>query len=184
MGESYSIFSVRAPSSTSKVNGNTPKVPGSDILKIKDSRVTRHFTKDYFTWWYEEEDLKCILKPARGNWVDQSEIIHALFTKTKEYAKSKQKKHQWTWAEDEFIRSSYKFLSDNVIGLGLNIPGRIVKLRRLALGLSKGYNNMGMNQVPYKVVVWCERNDYEKDLEVYNLSKTIPSKDRPYYVWS
>lgn len=162
---------------------DTNRIPGKDILSISDARITRHFTKDYFTWWYNEEDLKHMLKPSRGTWVDQSEIIHALFSKTKDDAKKHNKKHQWTWAEDEFIRNSYKFLSDNVIGLGLNIPGRIVKLRRLALGLSKGYSNMGMNQIPYKVVIWCERDNYEKDLEEYNLSKALPSKERPKYVW-
>lgn len=155
------------------------KIPIKDVLGVTDRRVTRRFTKDYFTWWYDDSSLKDILSPAKGKWVAQSELLYSGFDVAKENAKRNNKKHQWTWAEDEFIRGNYKYLSDNVIGLGLNIPGRWVKLRRLALGLSKGVTNGRIQDAEtYKVVIWCERSMYDSDVSARGITK-----QRPTYVY-
>jgi hypothetical protein len=136
----------------------------------KDARSTKFYKKDYFTWWYDDNALVDLLKPANGKWIAQSELLYdAIY----EDAKRNNKRHKWTYVEDVFIKSNYLYLSDNVIGLALNIPGRIVKLRRLALGLKKV-----VLKDSYKVIVWCDRKDYESDLQEYLVNHKLPSKDR------
>jgi hypothetical protein len=144
----------------------------------KDSRTHKFYKKEYFTWWYDEEALSNILKPAKGlNWVAQSELIHSLFEDAKKLAKKQNKKHQWTYVEDNFIRCNYEYLSDNVIGLALNIPSRWVRIRRMVLGLKKNV----MTET-YKVVVWCERKAFEEDVKAFKLNGTLPDKQRQPYV--
>lgn len=134
----------------------------------------RYVKKDYFTWWYSDDSLSNILKPANGQWTAQSEIVHAMFYIKQEEAKKDNKRHDWTYVEDKFLKDNYMYLSDNVIGLALNIPGRIVKIRRMHLGLKKK-----VLKDDYKVIVWCERNAYEEDVKKYNLNGTLPDKQRP-----
>lgn len=139
-----------------------------------DVRVSKHYRKEHFENHYTEEDLKYMLQDAKGDYIDISEKLHEV--------KDLTKRHKWTWFEDEFIKSNYHYLSDNVIGLALNVPGRFVKLRRLRLGLSKGLKK-GLAkdkdaQTVYKVIVWCNRESYEEDLKRFNLNGTLPTKSR------
>lgn len=149
-----------------------PKVPLQDFIH-KDVRTTKHYKQENFKWWYTENELSNILVPARGEWVSQSDVLCTPFEDALQDAKSTNKRHKWTWIEDEFLLSNYKYLSDNVIGLALNIPGRIVKLRRMSLGLKKGI-------IPdtYKVIVWCNRDYFEDDVKNYNLIGALPDKQR------
>lgn len=149
--------------------GNKQVVPIEDVIG-KDSRSAKFYKKDYFTWWYSEDALVDVLRPANGKWIAQSELLYDALYNT---AQKNNKRHKWSYVEDTFIKSNYLYLSDNVIGLALNTPGRIVKLRRLTLGLKKVHLKDS-----YKVVIWCERNDYEKDLEEYKLNGKLPNKDR------
>ena len=135
-----------------------------------DARKTKHYKQENFEWYYEEGTLRDLLKESNGEWTEQSEKLHQAYVQAVE---GTTKRHKWTWVEDEFIKSNYHYLSDNVIGLALNIPGRFVKLRRLSLGLKKG-----TNKDTYKVVIWCERQDYEEDLKRFKLNGTLPTKDR------
>lgn len=143
-------------------------VPVQDLST--DARSTKHYTQEHFEWYYEEGALNDLLKDARGDWTEQSEKLHQAYVQSHQGGATR---HKWTWVEDEFIKSNYHYLSDNVIGLALNIPGRFVKLRRLSLGLKKG-----TNKDTYKVVIWCERQDYEEDLKRFNLNGTLPNKNR------
>lgn len=133
-----------------------------------DVRTSKHYRKEHFENHYTEEDLKDMLQDAQGAHMDISEKLHEV--------KDPSKRHKWTWFEDEFIKSNYHYLSDNVIGLALNVPGRFVKLRRLRLGLKKGIPKD--TQIPYKVIVWCNREEYEEDLKRFNLNGSLPSKSR------
>lgn len=137
-----------------------------------DVRTSKHYRKEHFeehyTEEYEKEYLQDMLKDAQGAHMDISEKLHEV--------KDLTKRHKWTWFEDEFIKSNYHYLSDNVIGLALNVPGRFVKLRRLRLGLKKGAPKDAC--IPYKVIVWCDREAYEEDLKRFNLNGTLPSKSR------
>lgn len=137
-----------------------------------DVRTSRHYTKEHFEGYYNES-LDDMLKVSNGSWSEQSETLYG--NNIEELSKNN-KRHKWTWVEDEFIRNNYKYLSDNVIGLAINVPGRLVKLRRLRLGLKKT-----QLKESYKVVIWCNRLDYEKDLEDYSLNGYLPSKTRTTY---
>lgn len=149
--------------------------PRADTIgKKKTSTV--HYKKDYFKWWYDADALGNILAPAKGTWVAQSDVLWNIFLEIQKDLQKVNKVHKWTWAEDEFIRHNYRLLSDNIIGLALNIPGRIVKLRRLRLGLKKI-----QPKDTYKVVIWCERSDYEKHVNDYTSKGVLPSKTRKEY---
>lgn len=144
-------------------------VPLEDVIN-KDSRTHKFYKKDYFTWWYSEDALIDMLKPSGGKWIAQSEFLYdSIYAE----AKKNNKRHQWTYVEDLFIKNNYLYLSDNVIGLALNVPGRIVKLRRLVLGLKK----VELKD-QYKVIVWCNREDFKDDVLTYSTKGTLPSKDR------
>lgn len=149
--------------------------PKADVLGKKKTS-TKFYKKDYFKWWYDEDALSNILAPANGTWIAQSDILYGIFLEIQKDLNAKNKKHLWTWAEDEFLRANYLYLSDNVIGLALNIPSRIVKLRRLKLGLKKN-----VLKDAYKVVIWCERSDYEKHIQTYEQHGVLPTKERLMY---
>ena len=150
-----SIFGSEIPALTPLVDVST------------DVRTSKHYRKEHFEDFYTD-NLQEMLKDAQGAHTDISEKLHEV--------KDSSKRHKWTWFEDEFIKSNYHYLSDNVIGLALNVPGRFVKLRRLRLGLKKGVPKD--TQTPYKVIVWCNRESYAEDLKRFNLNGSLPSKYR------
>ena len=75
---------------------------------------------------------------------------------------------RWTPKEDDFLRATYAYLSDQTIALALNMPDYAIKLRRATLGLLKDY------RVNLDVVVWCNRDNYEEDMLKESLTKARP----------
>lgn len=153
-------------------------VPLSDIPALTpvvdlsmDVRTSKHYRKEHFEDFYadfSDGSLQEMLKDSQGAHADISEKLHEV--------KDTTKRHKWTWFEDEFIKSNYHYLSDNVIGLALNVPGRFVKLRRLRLGLKKGIPKD--TRTPYKIIVWCNREAYEEDIKRFKLNGILPTKSR------
>jgi hypothetical protein len=134
-------------------------------LLTKDVRTTRHLTTEALVQRYEQEGasevLPEMLKKTSGEYVSHSDVKYA-----EEIEKQKSKKHVWTFAEDEFIRKNYQHLSDNTIGLALNLPGRMIMSRRQRLKLYKGQVKE-LN----KVIVWCKRTDFDEICQQFELTK-------------
>lgn len=131
----------------------------------KDVRTTRHLTTESLVQLYEQEGaaevLPEMLKRTSGDYIAHSDVKYA-----EEGEKQKVVRHVWTKAEDDFIRKNYMHLSDNTIGLALNIPGRMVMSRRQRLKLYKGQVKE-LN----KVIVWCKRTDFDEVCQQFELTK-------------
>lgn len=75
---------------------------------------------------------------------------------------------KWHPKEDEFLRNTYMFLTDNTLALALNVPVSIVTARRRVLGLVK------TRATTLEVIVWCNRDDFDKDMSEKFLTKARP----------
>lgn len=133
-----------------------------DTSTLLDARKSRHLKVSDMKDAYSEEELEEMLKNGRGPYTATSDIKYAI-----ELERQKVVSHTWTLVEDEFIRKNYQHLSDNTIGMALNVPGRMVKYRRKCLGLSKG-----LVKTLHKVIVWCKREDFDWACNNYELTKT------------
>ncbi len=132
-----------------------------ELNDVKDARISRHLQTEMFTDMYTEEEFLNITKNLRGTYESLSETKFA-----EELEKQKIVSHTWTLAEDDFIKKNYLHLSDNTIGLALNVPARMVKYRRNCLGLTKGtVKNLN------KVIVWAKRDDFQEVCSKYELTK-------------
>ena len=80
-------------------------------------------------------------------------------------------KRQWTPEEDKFIQDTYMYLTDGVIALALNLPTTLIIARRRILGLKK------VRSTSIEYIVWCERDNFERDLEVKRLLKARPDAE-------
>lgn len=135
------------------------------ILDLHHETV-RSFDKEYFSQFYTAEELGDILVKRENCYVYASDIQYdTVFSDAKKEARKKNKVHKWTYAEDKFLKLNYLHLSDNLIGLALNVPARIIYYRRRTLGLKKG------NIMTSNVIVWCNRENFEQDCEKYQLTK-------------
>jgi len=136
-----------------------------DVLGLHALEV-RGLTKEELMAFYTEEELKDILKPLSSPFVPLSDTKYETkVLKEREEMAKKGKYHKWTYYEDKFLKLHYKHLSDNMIGLAFNLPARFVAHRRRLLGLKKG------NIESAKIIVWCNRQDFEKDCEKFQLTK-------------
>ena len=133
----------------------------ADVL-TKDVRTTRHLNPDNLRKYYTDDEVSDITKDTSGEYTALSDVKYQ-----DELTNQKRKPHVWTLAEDEFIRKNYKHLSDNTIGLALNIPGRMVKFRRQRLQLFKGQVKE-LN----KIIVWCNRTDFDTVCQEQLLTKS------------
>lgn len=120
--------------------------------------VRTHLSQDRLVPNYTEEEVE--------NLVDKYETTLTSIDKRFEQTDYI---HTWTKAEDDFIKASYKYLSDNVIALAINVPARLVRMRRYALGLSK----KTMKET-YKVVIWAKREDFDEACQKQGLTKIRP----------
>lgn len=125
-------------------------------LLSKDGRTHRYLDADKLLKHYTEEELEELLMTYSWD-----------FTEIDKRFKLEDEVHRWTKVEDDFILANYKYLSDNIIGLALNVRGYDVKLRRLYLGCHKG-----TLKETYKVVVWAKRSDFEEACSTQLLNKS------------
>lgn len=135
-------------------------------LFTSDVRTTRHLTQAKLEGIHSQsgaspEDIEELTKKYAGEYTDLSEELYK-----DELDKQKVTQHIWTYAEDEFIKKNYMHLSDNVIGLALNVPSRLVAKRRSRLNCFKGQVKE-LN----KVIIWCDRANFELDCQEQQLTK-------------
>lgn len=87
---------------------------------------------------------------------------------------TKTRKTVFTVAEDDFIKKSYKHLSDNTIALALEVPSKAIRSRRTTLKLRK----LRINTNKYgSVIVWNNRGTFEQDCLKYGLTKSNELRD-------
>jgi hypothetical protein len=144
-----------------------------EILEAPTS-TKRRLTLDKVTQWYTEEEAEKLMFPKYKH-----RSLYAPLS-TQKYAESYEQvrellhnaeykeKRVWSPKEDEFIRSTYAFLSDNVIGLALNVPWYVVKIRRRNLGLSKEHS------INVDVIIWANRDKFDEDIQKSQLTKARP----------
>lgn len=138
-----------------------------NALLLQPATKTRHLKKDKLLTFYTPEEVQKLTNHTEGYYTDASELLYGeAYDNLKEELQQEGKRRVWTWAEDEFLRKNYKHLSDSTIGLALNIPSRVVYHRRQALGLLKA-----RAYVDIPVIIWHNREDYEKDCKEFKLTK-------------
>lgn len=87
------------------------------------------------------------------------------------HAAKPKKIRKWSPEEDAFLRATYLYLTDSIVALALNIPANIVLARRKVLKLSKTQQAI---HTPLEVIVWCERENFERDCAKTSLMKARP----------
>lgn len=70
--------------------------------------------------------------------------------------------HEFTPAEDRFIRDNAKYLSDEAIAYALHLRKTWVTKRRRQLGIRK-------KTAPTDVIIWAKRDDFDKDVKELQL---------------
>ena len=145
-------------------------------LLRKPATSTRYIKRANLLLQYSEAEAKLLLQRSRiyrdfvnTSFIDSSTIAFAEeFKKRKIEQAHQKKKHCFTVAEDDFITRNYKHLSDNTIGLALNIPSKSIKFRRKMLNLVKyNINSKGVSEV----IIWNNRSTFEEDCKKFNLTK-------------
>lgn len=91
-----------------------------------------------------------------------------LFDEQEKRAKKRKLLRKWSPEEDEFLRSTYMYLSDRTIALALNKPISIVRARRKTLKLYKHQT------VELEVIIWHNRENFEEDMKQMRLTKARP----------
>lgn len=90
---------------------------------------------------------------------------------TKRYAQN----HTTTWTDDElqFLAEAYPYTSDEMLARLLNFPVMRVHAQALSLGLKRD-----PSMVKYRppVVVWCNRESFDEDIEKFHLTSIRPAQ--------
>ena len=143
-----------------------------DLSKLT-TRRRRKLTYKELAPYYSKAELDAIVKRygfyikhptlAQLRWYEPLQEAERVAKLLDETAKRK-----WAPEEDQFIRETYMYLSDNIIGLALNLPTQLITQRRRFLELRK----VRTHSVEY--IVWCERDNFERDLETKKLLKARP----------
>lgn len=127
----------------------------------------RNLQQEDLRAWYTEEELNTLLNISLSKhyvYLSDTKYLKSFYDR-KAKEEKKNRRHKWTYAEDSFLKANYKYLSDNTIGLALNVPAKSVSYRRRTLGLTKGV------QMNTTIIVWCNRDSFEEDCEKQTLTK-------------
>jgi len=133
-------------------------------LSTLNTKARRNLKAEDLQKLYTEEELDQILdyKPDRSDsWYGQLQLLKQHASK----AKPRQRR-RWSHIEDKFLYDTYRYLPDSSIALALNIPKREVSRHRIALKLAKTAKADAGD-----FVVWHYRDDFETDIEKYQLTK-------------
>lgn len=133
---------------------NNPRVQLFPLLA--PSLTTRNLTNTRVKQWYTEDEIKGWLRV----WGFSDTRYTGPFNKLVKRMKKKKRHFRFSEQDDLFIRKNYKYLSDNTIGLALNVPPHRVYDRRMKLGL---YKKSSINTRTV-IVIWDKRSMYEEDL--------------------
>ena len=142
-----------------------------DILKA-NTKAQRNLDLQSLKEWNTDEELEALLPKQtymQPNYL-ADEKYNAQFERFKDDLKKAQPKRRFIWSpeEDKFLTASYMYISDATIALALNMPVHEVTKRRDILKLKKGHT------IPIEVLVWCNREDFERDMEKYPLTRARP----------
>ena len=141
-----------------------------EVLEL-NTKGQRNLSLKDLQSWYTEEELAAMTKKK----YDENKTLPACdarflesFERFKLDAKKINHAHRWTPEEDSFLRATYMYISDKTIALALNTPEYVVKTRRTVLQLIKGHIT------PIDVLVWCDRENFERDIKLNTLTKARP----------
>jgi len=132
------------------------------LLRDLGTREKRNLSMDDLMLHYTEQELDVLLNrqpKATGEWY---EALKQLADNT-----TPRQRRRWSPIEDAFLYDTYEHLSDASIALALNIPQPEVSKHRIALKLMKQ-----TSAVENRFVVWHNRDDFDADMEKYQLSKS------------
>jgi len=139
-----------------------------------NTKAKRNLKEKDFSHLFSEDELEVLLDKHTipgNNVLDLGEEQYGerfLEQKAEAKAASPERMRKWSPEENAFLKASYMYVSDNVIALALNIPAKSVRARRRRLGLIK------TTHVQLEVIVWCNREDFEDDVQKFHLTKARP----------
>jgi hypothetical protein len=139
--------------------------PSKDYLFDNTDEVKQLTIKDCTNWVTEAEYQELVQKSNNYKPISNLRYIDS-YKAWRDHLKRQYKRHRWSDDEIQFLKDNYKYLSDNVIGLALNISAQHIRSKRNTLGLKKERNAEQSH-----VVVWCKRDDFEKDIAEKGLLK-------------
>lgn len=141
-------------------------------LDSLNTKARRNLSRKNLLNHYTKEEVDALIKTYEYEVKSYHELSLANLRWSARFEELKSNKlnllRKWTPHEDEFLRSTYMYLSDATIALALNIPSNIVLSRRKVLKLAKTSN------FEIDVIIWCERDSFEDDMNSKHLLKARP----------
>ena len=143
-----------------------------DELLALATRTKRALSQKHLEVYYSPEELENLVQSYESKpnvavsslrWGDRYDKL----TGKIKYG-NKRFDHIWTPEEDEFLRMTYQHLTINTMALALNLPWQAVVYRRKALNLTR------VQQRPMDVMIWCERDNFERDIKTSGFMKARP----------
>ncbi len=144
----------------------------SEVFKLH-TKARRNLKRSRLAPMYTQEELEVLMK-SQYKYSAKPTLSHLRWSarfdeiSTEAQNAKPRKIRKWSPEEDDFLRSTYMYLTDSTIALALNIPANIVLSRRVTLKLFKDLSNN------LEVLVWCERDNFEEDLKKSHLFKARP----------
>ena len=141
-----------------------------------NTKAQRNLTEKSLEHKYTDKELEALrLVEDKSKYITDARDLGAVqygerFEEQKLQASEEQPPRQRKWSpeEDAFLTASYMYISDNTIALALNIPSKSIKARRKMLGLTKTLTR------DLDLLIWCRRDDFEKDVKELHLTKARP----------
>jgi hypothetical protein len=145
-------------------------------ISTLNTRKRRKLTYEKLSPYYSKAELNAMVKKyefyikhptvAQLRWFEPLQEAERLAKLTNE-----RRSRKWSPEEDKFIRDTYLYLTDNTIALALNLPTTLITARRAFLDLRKKRSST------IEHIVWCERDNFERDLESKKLLKARPDAE-------
>ncbi len=129
-----------------------------------NTKARRNLKKEDLQNLYSEEELDRLLNrkaKVSDEWYGQLTLLKQAANDA-----TPRQRRRWSPIEDKFLYDTYQHLPDSSIGLALNIPQPEVSRHRIALKLQKRPEADAGS-----FVVWHNRDNFEEDMEQYQLSK-------------
>jgi len=143
-----------------------------EVFKLH-TKARRNLKRSRLAPMYTQEELEVLMK-SQYTYSAKPTLSHirwsARFGEISDAARNAKprKIRKWSPEEDDFLRSTYMYLTDSTIALALNIPANIVLARRVTLKLFKDLSNN------LETMVWCERDNFDDDVKKLHLQKARP----------
>ena len=140
-----------------------------ELLRSAGTKV-RYLKKEDLMLKFSDEELNALLYEPHNVYNSSADALFLENYKQRQLNNAqKYRRTSFTVAEDDFIKKSYKHLSDNTLALALHLPSKAIKSRRNTLGLVK--QNVNTNKYS-TVIIWNNRGTFEQDCKKFNLTKS------------